>query len=143
MSHTQDVSDLLLEIDQLVSQQEYQKASLVFKKIFEAHPNEPLALRKLASLIFQLGQQDAAISMLADSIDSEDPDPETVMDLARLLRAMDRTSDAADLLYATALRYPLHPGLGEFATQSLGQLGRDDEAAEIYALLKSADNPSA
>lgn len=135
MSQQRPLPELLIEIDQLVARQQYSQASLIFKQIFDLHPGEPTALRKLASLIFQLGQHEAAITMLADSLDPENPDPETVIDLANLLRAMDRVPEAADLLYATALHFPHYPGLGSLAIESLQQENRQEEANEIQALL--------
>jgi tetratricopeptide (TPR) repeat protein len=137
MSQPRPLPELLLEIDQLAAQQQFNQASAVFKEIFERFPGEPSALRKLAQLLFQLGQPDAAISMIADALDPENPDAESVLALAQFLRALDRLSEAADLLYATALRCPTHPGLGEPTLELLTQLDRHAEAEEIRALLLS------
>jgi predicted Zn-dependent protease len=131
------LSFLLLEIDQLVAQQQFNQASLLFKEIFDQHPGDPTSLRKLAALLYQLGQHEAAITMLADALDPEDPDLESVLALAGFLQASDRISEAADLLYATA------PGLAETAIELLRLDNRQDEANEVQGLLVNPPGPRA
>lgn len=143
MSLSRPLPDLLLEIDQLVAQQQFNQASLLFKEIFDQHPGEPTSLRKLAALLYQLGQHEAAITMLADALDPEDPDLESVLALAGFLQASDRISEAADLLYATALRSPAAPGIAETAIELLRRDHRQDEADEVRGLLVNPPGPGA
>jgi Flp pilus assembly protein TadD len=141
MSLSRPLPEILLEIDQLAAQQQFTQASLLFKEIFDHHPGEPTALRRLAALLFQLGQHEAAITMLADSLDPENPDLETVSALAGFLSATDRISEAADLLYAATLRSPEKTGLAQQTIELLRRDNRPAEAEEIRSLLANPPAP--
>lgn len=125
---------LLEEIDNLITQGQHGATSPIFQQIFQQSPNHPQALRKLANLLFQLGQTDQAITLLADSLDIENPDIETILELSAFLRALERAEESADILYAAALRSPSHSELRHAAIEILQSLDRHTEAHEIAAL---------
>ncbi|MEI6870800.1 MAG: tetratricopeptide repeat protein [Verrucomicrobiota bacterium] len=108
-------------------EQAYEACVQAFKEIFDAHPGHPAALRALAAVMLDLGQTDAALSLIADSVNETEPDPETLHQLSTLLKGMGRLEESADLLICALSYDPTHQGRAEELKALLSQLGRGDD----------------
>lgn len=124
---SESVDTLLQSVDTLVAELNFPEAATVFRQIFEADPANPAGLRKLASVMQALGKPEDALTLLADSINPEAPELETVLQMADLLERLERPSDAADLLLGVALAYPEDAALQQRAKALLLSLGRAEE----------------
>ena len=114
-------------------EQSYESCVQVFKEIFAAHPGHPGALRSLAAVMLDLGQTEAALSLIADSVNETKPDPEVLHQLSTLLKGMGRLEEAADLLICALSFDPTHHQRADELKALLSQLGRGDDFQNYFA----------
>lgn len=119
--------DPVAEAKNLAKEKRYDESAAAFGKIFENSPNDSSALRELAFVMRDLGQSQMALSLLADSTNSETPDVETLRQIALILRAQNRLDEAGDFLLCALAHAPENQELLEETQLLLKQLGRESE----------------
>lgn len=112
-------------------EQSYESCVAVFGEIFSAYPGHPKAIRALASIMLDIGQTETALSLLADAVDTDHPDPESLHQLSTLLKGQNRPGEAADLLICAVSSDPSRQNWISELKVLLSQLGRDEEF-QIY-----------
>jgi len=108
-------------------EQSYEACAEVFAEIFAAQPRYPEAMRALASIMLDMGQTENALSLLADAVDKEHPDPESLHQLSVLLKGQNRLEEAADLLICAVSSAPSRQDWITELRSLLGHLGRDED----------------
>jgi len=108
-------------------EQSYEACAEVFTQIFAAQPRHPEAMRALASIMLDMGQTENALSLLADAVDKEHPDPESLHQLSVLLKGQNRLEEAADLLICAVSSAPSRQDWITELQSLLHQLGRETD----------------
>ena len=105
----------------------YAESADAFEALFKQDPSNLEALTVLAGVMSNLGQSEAALALLADSVDEADPNPATLVRIANELEEIGRLSEAADFLLCALLQTPEDVSLRartELALKSLGRLNQ-------------------
>jgi len=137
-----EIKNSLLEAAmEFAEEKRYTECADAFVKIFEENPADPQALRDLATVMFSLGEGDSALSLLADSVDLENPDVPTLTRIGNLLLGLGRDSEAADFLLAALYR---DPGNSELESETRALLERVERFAEFeeYVQAKAESQPA-
>ena len=108
-------------------EQSYEACAEAFAEVFAAQPGHPEAMRALASIMLDMGQTENALSLLADAVDKQNPDPESLHQLSVLLKGQNRLEEAADLLICAASNAPNRQDWIIELKSLLHQLGRDTD----------------
>ena len=122
--------ELVADAKKLAVEKRYDESAEAFGEVFKNSPGNPAALRELALVMRDLGQSQMALSLLAESTNSEEPDVATLRQIALILRAQDRLEEAGDFLICALAHDPTNEELFAEAQLLLKQLGRE---AELFA----------
>jgi thioredoxin-like negative regulator of GroEL len=133
---SESIESLISQAAQLAAEKRFPECAEMFSKAFELSPGDPDALRILAKIMVDIGQDQVALSLMADSINVENPDSATLRRMANLLRGLDRTDEAADLLICAAAADPENTELRGELEAVLSGLGR---SAELEQYLGSGE----
>jgi len=134
MQEPQRIEELLSQIAVITAEGSYQQAIPLFEEIFVLSPGNPVALRALAKCMLQVEQHDQALALLSDSIDPDWPDTATIIQISSILKGLDRSEEAADLLVASVHANPENTDLLAEATRTLTDLGREEEIEALTQL---------
>ncbi|MEI6714298.1 MAG: tetratricopeptide repeat protein [Verrucomicrobiota bacterium] len=134
MQEPERIEELLTQISAITSEGSYQQAIPLFEEIFVLSPGNPVALRALAKCMLQVEQHDQALALLSDSIDPDWPDTATIIQISSILKGLDRSEEAADLLVASVHANPENTDLLAEATRTLTDLGRAEEIEALTQL---------
>ena len=135
-------NELVSEAKNLANEQRFDESAEAFRALFEKNPGDPLVLRELASVLLDIGQSDMALSLLADSVDSEAPDVSTLRRIATILRGHNRPDEAADILICALANDSKNEELFEETLSLLKQLGREAELFGAESGGHSAPTPA-
>lgn len=133
---SKQIGELVSEATELAKEKRFLESADAFKEAFAILPMDPSALRQLASVMVDLGETESGLSLLADSVDLDKPDMETLRRIATLLRGQNRLNEAGDFLICALAQ---DSGNEELFAETLGllkELGREGE-------LFSGDAPTA
>lgn len=132
----------LQEAQQLVLTGKYGEGAERFRSLFEHHSESPEILVALAEAMAHVGQTDASLALLADSVDASNPDPAILVRISDQLREVGRIDEAADFLLCALACSPGDASLSAKTESVLKALGR---TAQLEWLKDGADGemPSA
>ncbi len=119
--------DPVEEAKSLATEKRYDESAAAFGKIFEKDPRDSAALRELAFVMRDLGQSQLALSLLADSVNTNTPDVATLRQIAIILRAQNRLDEAADFMISALAHDQTNEELFEETQLLLKQIGRESE----------------
>jgi thioredoxin-like negative regulator of GroEL len=105
----------------------YTESAEAFESVFNQDPSNSEALTALAGVMAELGQPEASLALLADSVDEADPNPATLVRIADQLEDAGRFSEATDFLLCALLQTPEDVGLRARTESALKSLGRLDQ----------------
>ncbi|NBV87849.1 MAG: hypothetical protein EBS01_16610 [Verrucomicrobia bacterium] len=114
-------------------EQSFESCVQKFKEIFDEHPAHPGALRSLAAVMLDQGQTETALSLIANSVNEEQPDPDVLHQMSTLLKGMGRLEEAADLLICAVSYDRSHQERAAELKSLLVQLGRVDDYQSYFA----------
>ncbi len=97
---------LVAKAKELSAEQNFDACAEVFAEIFRHEPDSPAGIAALSEVMVNIGQVDAGLALLADSVDPATPDPVTLRTIANLLRGQDRLDEAADFLFCALAQSP-------------------------------------
>ncbi len=124
-----DPEESLRNAQNLIANGSYGEAANVFRGLFDRQPEDPTVLTALADVMAHLGQADASLALLADSVDQADPDPVTLLRIADQLREVGRFEESADFLLCALACSPEDASIRlrtEDALKALGRLAQLD-----------------
>ena len=121
------IEEVVLGAKELANEKRFEESASAFSEVFREHPGDPGALRELAGVMSELGQMEIALALLADSVDFEKPDIQTLHQISLLLRGQNRAEEAADFLLCACAYDPTNSGLLAETRALLRELGREDE----------------
>jgi thioredoxin-like negative regulator of GroEL len=121
------IEEVVLGAKELANEKRFMESASAFSEIFKEDPCNPGALRELAGVMSELGQMEMALALLADSVDFESPDIQTLHQISLLLRGQNRNEEAADFLLCACAYDPSNAGLIEETRVLLRELGREQE----------------
>ncbi len=124
---SEQINGLVSEAKELAIEKRFDECAQTFSEVFEQSPNDPQALQALASVMFDVGQMDVGLALLADSVDQENPDSATLHRIATLLKGQDRLDEAADFLICALYHDQNNTELLEETQALLKQVGREGE----------------
>lgn len=134
MQEPEKIEELLTQIAAITAEGSYQQAVPLFEEIFVLSPGNPVALRALAKCMLQVEEHDQALALLSDSIDPDWPDTATIIQISSILKGLDRSEEAADLLVASVHANPENTDLMAEAARTLTDLGRAEEIEALTQL---------
>jgi len=102
----------------------YVESAEAFESLFKQDPSNAEALTALAGVMAELGQPEASLALLADSVDEADPNPATLVRIADQLEEAGRSSESADFLLCALLQTPGDVNLRARTESALKSLGR-------------------
>jgi thioredoxin-like negative regulator of GroEL len=108
----------------LVTSGSYGEAADAFRALFDQQAENPKMLVALADAMAHVGQTDASLALLADSVDESDPDPATLLRISEQLREVGRFEESADFLLCALACSPEDDGLRLKTEDALKALGR-------------------
>ncbi len=135
---------LLSQAKAFADEKRFAECADTFVKFFEENPSEPAALQQLADVMLTLGQDDSALALLSDSVDSQNPDGAILHRISNLLLGSGRDQEAADFLLCALYRDPSNAVLRSEAGDLLKRVGRQaefDEFVRDAAEAASSDAP--
>lgn len=108
----------------LVAEGQYSEAAEVFQDLIEKETAGREVLEALSDTMAEVGQLDASLALLADSIDEAAPDPAALLKLVGRLEDAGRFEEAADFLLCAICCSPEDVSLRERTENVLESLGR-------------------
>lgn len=124
---SEDINQLIAKARESATEENFEACAESFSEAFKQRPNDPLILRELAAVMIDLGQVDAGLALLSDSVDLDKPDVAVLTQIAALLRGQDRVDEAADFLLCALSHDPSNEELFNDTLALLSQLGRESE----------------
>ena len=124
---TEDINQLVSKARELAAEENFEACAESFAEAFKQYPGNPQILRELASIMIDLGQIDAGLALLSDSVDLSAPDVTTLVQIASLLRGQERADEAGDFMLCALAHDPSNEELFNDTLALLTQLGRQSE----------------
>jgi len=121
------IGELVSEATEFAKEKRFLESADAFKEAFAILPADPGALRELASVMVDLGETETGLSLLADSVDPEKPEMETLRRIATLLRGKNRLNEAGDFLICALAQDLKNEELFAETLGLLKELGREGE----------------
>ncbi|MCK5785627.1 MAG: hypothetical protein KAH54_03605 [Candidatus Sabulitectum sp.] len=104
--------------------EQMEESEKFFRKALEASPDLEPAISGLGMLMVKTGRAEETIEFLKNAIPDVDMSVRTVLALSRALAAVDKHSEAVELLETTLRGAPNHPDL----TDELARYGHEDKS---------------
>lgn len=111
----------------LASDGMYSEAAEAFRTILELRPEDPEVLRALAGVMQEVGETDASLALLADSVDLSEPNPKVLLKIADQLAEVGRLEESADFLLCAVCNSPDDQMLRLRTETLLRTLGRTEQ----------------
>lgn len=122
MDNAQDCA--LDNAQNLIASCSYGEAAEVFRVLYDQQPDNPKVLVALAEAMAQIGQSEASLALLADSVDQSAPDQSTLLRIAEDLGKVGRLEEAADFLMCALACDPEDASVRTMTENALEALGR-------------------
>ncbi len=122
-----DLDGRLKDAQSLADGGHYAESAEAFEAFFKHDPANSEALTVLAGVMSDLGQPEAALALLADSVDEAAPNPATLVRIANQLEEVGRLGESADFLLCATLQTPDDTGLRFRTEAALKSLARHDQ----------------
>jgi thioredoxin-like negative regulator of GroEL len=108
----------------LIASGSYGEAADAFRVLFDQQAENPKMLVALAEAMAHVGQTDASLALLADSVDESDPNPVTLLRISEQLREVGRFEESADFLLCALSCSPEDGSIRLKTEDALKALGR-------------------
>lgn len=125
--------EVLEDAQNLVAAGKYSEAAEVFRGLFEEQPETPEMLVALADAMAHMGQTDASLALLADSVNGANPNQETLLRISEQLYGVGRFGEAADFLMCALACSPEDAVLRLRTEEALKSLGRTAQLEWLQA----------
>ena len=124
----ENASEIAIKSAQALAEKgQFVEAAEAFRSLFEHYPGDPKVLSVLADVMQEVGQTDASLALLADSVDAEKPDPDVLLRIADQLAGVGRLEESADFLLCAVCCAPDDTMLRLRAETLLQSLGRNQQ----------------
>ena len=111
----------------LIISRSYGEAAEAFRALYDQRPEDPEILVALAEAMAQIGQPEASLALLADSVDESAPDQATLLRIAEDLKKVGRLEESADFLICALACAPEDASLRSTTESALEALGRAEQ----------------
>ncbi len=111
---------------------DFPRAESIYKRVLQAHPNQPIALHLLGITAHQQGKNEAALSLIEQALSSDPGYMEAHINLCKILKSLGRLDDLVPAYERTLSLAPNSAELTFELALVLQDLGRLDEAQITY-----------
>jgi thioredoxin-like negative regulator of GroEL len=118
------LDEALVNAQNLIANGSYGEAADAFRVLFDRQVEGPKMLVALADAMAHVGQTDASLALLADSVDESDPNPATLLRISEQLRDVGRAEESADFLLCALACSPEDASIRLRTEDALKALGR-------------------